>query len=59
MIPKGLPKVSKRGHIYLVVKLKWLFVLELMGPEGRLCKYGAIMELALFTVCEAISSSVK
>jgi len=59
MIPKGLPKVSKRGHIYLVVKLKWLFVLELMGPEGRLCKYGAIIAVASFALCEAISSNVK
>ena len=30
-----------------------------MGPEGRLCKYGAIMAVALFAVCEAISNKVK
>ena len=36
-----------------------LFVLELMGPGGRLCKYGAIIAVALFTLCEAISSNVK
>jgi hypothetical protein len=42
-----------------LLSLNRLFILELMGPEGRLCKYGAIMAVALFAVCEAISSSVK